>query len=385
MPFADRILDLVEREAPGLRALILGMRVESEHSKQAKSAEIMDVAPAAVESVLREFGYPRLIHGHTHRPARHVHQVDGHACERWVLNDWGDETETQKQGIFAMAARYFKNTLVFSGGARLDNWKREVRSRPTSFGFLPGGSWDGWTLNNSYWRPDAPADWKTLTYTPKDANGNPTSTVPILAIDRPTITGANGVLGHATAQYFLERDPACAVFLGVRERQERAQGLVERFPDRAFLCPLEITAPESWQTALAWIEQQRGQIVRGDVIMPREHAEPGERQVRRAGDREIRVDACAGLVAQPARDLMPLRQRRAQRRCLRGGAQHAGRHLPAPRAPAASRHRAARGVPHRPRRHLGAGQPALGAGANRPDRRGSRRRQRRWWPSFLPP
>lgn len=74
------------------------------------------------------------------------------------------------------------------------------------------------------------------------------------------ITGANGVLGHATAQYFLERDPACAVFLGVRERQERAQGLAERFPGRAFLCPLEITAPESWQTALAWIEQQRGPL-----------------------------------------------------------------------------------------------------------------------------
>ena len=38
--------------------------------------------------MLREHGYPRLIHGHTHRPARHVHMVDGHACERWVLADW---------------------------------------------------------------------------------------------------------------------------------------------------------------------------------------------------------------------------------------------------------------------------------------------------------
>jgi UDP-2,3-diacylglucosamine hydrolase len=41
-----------------------------------------------VEETLREFGYPRLIHGHTHRPARHVHVVDDHTCERWVLNDW---------------------------------------------------------------------------------------------------------------------------------------------------------------------------------------------------------------------------------------------------------------------------------------------------------
>jgi UDP-2,3-diacylglucosamine hydrolase len=67
---------------------MLGLRAESEQSKQAKAGEIMDVAPATVERTLREFGYPRLIHGHTHRPARHEHVVDGHTCERWVLNDW---------------------------------------------------------------------------------------------------------------------------------------------------------------------------------------------------------------------------------------------------------------------------------------------------------
>lgn len=113
---------------------------------------------------------------------------------RWVLNDWQDETETQRQGIFAAAGRYFRNKLVISGGARLDNWKRAVRNRPTSFGFMPvNSSWDGFTLDNRYWRPTAPGDWKTLTYIPRDANGNPTSTVPILAIDRPTIAGPNGV------------------------------------------------------------------------------------------------------------------------------------------------------------------------------------------------
>ena len=70
------------------RQQILGFRAESEKSKQGKSAEIMDVAPAAVEQALRSHGYPRLIHGHTHRPARHEHVVDGRACERWVLTDW---------------------------------------------------------------------------------------------------------------------------------------------------------------------------------------------------------------------------------------------------------------------------------------------------------
>jgi len=70
------------------RTQMLGMRAESEKTKQGKSAEIMDVTQSAVERVLREHGYPRLIHGHTHRPARHLHTVDGRRCERWVLNDW---------------------------------------------------------------------------------------------------------------------------------------------------------------------------------------------------------------------------------------------------------------------------------------------------------
>jgi UDP-2,3-diacylglucosamine hydrolase len=73
---------------PERRRQVLGLRAQSEKSKQGKAEEIMDVAPAAVEKALRAFGYPRLIHGHTHRPARHVHVVDGRACERWVLTDW---------------------------------------------------------------------------------------------------------------------------------------------------------------------------------------------------------------------------------------------------------------------------------------------------------
>ena len=64
------------------------MRAQSERDKRIKPAQIMDVAPSAVATLLREYGFPRLIHGHTHRPAQHVHEVDGHRCERWVLADW---------------------------------------------------------------------------------------------------------------------------------------------------------------------------------------------------------------------------------------------------------------------------------------------------------
>ena len=60
----------------------------SRQAKQSKSMEIMDVSPQAVTDFLRKWNYPRLIHGHTHRPARHVYRLDDHASERWVLPDW---------------------------------------------------------------------------------------------------------------------------------------------------------------------------------------------------------------------------------------------------------------------------------------------------------
>jgi len=70
------------------KAAVEDLRRKSEQEKRSKPAEIMDVAAEEVEATLRRYGYPLLIHGHTHRPARHVHLVDGHTCERWVLADW---------------------------------------------------------------------------------------------------------------------------------------------------------------------------------------------------------------------------------------------------------------------------------------------------------
>ena len=64
------------------------MRAKSEATKKIKPEAIMDVTAAAVEAQLRYNSYPRLIHGHTHRPAMHQHIVDGRRCERWVLADW---------------------------------------------------------------------------------------------------------------------------------------------------------------------------------------------------------------------------------------------------------------------------------------------------------
>lgn len=70
------------------KAYIEQLRLRSTAEKQSKDSAIMDVSDAAVAALLREYRYPRLIHGHTHQPARHEHMVDGHHCERWVLSDW---------------------------------------------------------------------------------------------------------------------------------------------------------------------------------------------------------------------------------------------------------------------------------------------------------
>jgi UDP-2,3-diacylglucosamine hydrolase len=73
----------------GLRKRLVGsIRSRSQEAAASKPPEIMDVSPRAVEEALRARGCPRLIHGHTHRPARHQLTVDGRARERWVLPAW---------------------------------------------------------------------------------------------------------------------------------------------------------------------------------------------------------------------------------------------------------------------------------------------------------
>lgn len=82
--------DFLAKPLAARKAQIEALRRRSEAEKQVKSAAIMDVNTDTVAATLRAHGYPRLIHGHTHRQGSHVHHVDGHACERWVLGDWHD-------------------------------------------------------------------------------------------------------------------------------------------------------------------------------------------------------------------------------------------------------------------------------------------------------
>jgi UDP-2,3-diacylglucosamine hydrolase len=80
--------EFLAQSLPERRKALQALREKSKEVVGAKPAAIMDVNDGAVREALREHRLTRLVHGHTHRPARHTLEVDGRACERWVLPDW---------------------------------------------------------------------------------------------------------------------------------------------------------------------------------------------------------------------------------------------------------------------------------------------------------
>jgi UDP-2,3-diacylglucosamine hydrolase len=69
-------------------ALARSMRSRSDVEKSMKADSIMDVNPAAVADTFEKQNVAVVIHGHTHRPAMHTHDVNGRRVTRWVLQDW---------------------------------------------------------------------------------------------------------------------------------------------------------------------------------------------------------------------------------------------------------------------------------------------------------
>lgn len=71
-------------------------RQQSQAATRQKAEDIMDVNAVAVEELLRKEQLPRLIHGHTHRPALHEMElpeaIDGQRqAWRLVLGDWDQQ------------------------------------------------------------------------------------------------------------------------------------------------------------------------------------------------------------------------------------------------------------------------------------------------------
>ena len=73
------------------RAIAVEMRTASQEKTSGKAEAIMDVNQAAVIRVMTENQVPKLIHGHTHRPAVHELLVSGVPAQRLVLGDWYEQ------------------------------------------------------------------------------------------------------------------------------------------------------------------------------------------------------------------------------------------------------------------------------------------------------
>ena len=86
------------------KAIIAGLREGSRAAQQMKSAQIMDVNQAAIDAVFSATDTNLMIHGHTHRPARHVTFSDGQERQRLVLPDWDCDQAPTRGGYLALCA-----------------------------------------------------------------------------------------------------------------------------------------------------------------------------------------------------------------------------------------------------------------------------------------
>ncbi|MBM3835925.1 MAG: SDR family oxidoreductase [Verrucomicrobia bacterium] len=78
------------------------------------------------------------------------------------------------------------------------------------------------------------------------------------------ITGANGGLGQAIAQTFLDEAGENLVCLGVHRQRERAEVLVEKNSARCRCINLDVTIPEAWASAVARILDEHKRL---DVLV----------------------------------------------------------------------------------------------------------------------
>lgn len=101
------------------KTIITGLRNDSRQAKSTKSCDIMDVNAQAIDDLFDATGTALMIHGHTHRPARHEYDRNGKHRVRYVLPDWDLDTDIARGGWIAIDE---------NGAINLCNISRETTS-----------------------------------------------------------------------------------------------------------------------------------------------------------------------------------------------------------------------------------------------------------------
>jgi UDP-2,3-diacylglucosamine hydrolase len=70
------------------KKIIESLRAGSQQAQHGKSYEITDVNASAIAELFEKSGTATMIHGHTHRPARHEQLHADSTRVRYVLSDW---------------------------------------------------------------------------------------------------------------------------------------------------------------------------------------------------------------------------------------------------------------------------------------------------------
>jgi outer membrane receptor protein involved in Fe transport len=111
------------------------------------------------------------------------------ATPAWVLTAASETFFQSRYALLQTTAKWFRDRLVLVGAVRRDLSVGRTK-RMVANGDLPAG-WDGATV---LYRPDAPADYFTMTYVPKDpVTGVPVNGKPVLAsVARPRLPAATG-------------------------------------------------------------------------------------------------------------------------------------------------------------------------------------------------
>jgi len=86
------------------KQIIEGMRSDSRQAQHSKPYGIMDVNAASIAALFDATNTAIMIHGHTHRPARHDYRKNGETFVRYVLPDWDCDAEPRRGGWIAVDA-----------------------------------------------------------------------------------------------------------------------------------------------------------------------------------------------------------------------------------------------------------------------------------------
>lgn len=84
------------------KSVIESMRDKSRTAQRSKTYDIMDVNADAIARLFEKSKASVMVHGHTHRPARHEHEVSGKQRLRYVLPDWNCDAQPSRGGWLAL-------------------------------------------------------------------------------------------------------------------------------------------------------------------------------------------------------------------------------------------------------------------------------------------